>query len=242
MIGCACPTCTSTNPLNNRTRCGLALGLPEGNVLIDTTPELRVQLLREKIGLAHAILFTHDHADHLNGLDDVRVLYFYLQHALPVYCEMNVQERIRQAFAYAFTPDAVNYAGGVPLLDFHTIRPNQPFDLLGTRVTPFRLEHGRFRVLGFRIGNIAYCTDTNHIPPESMELLQGLDVLIIDALRPRSHVSHFSLDEAIEVSRQLKPKRTLFTHLCHELEHAETQAKLPDGMELAYDGLRIPLT
>ncbi len=242
MIGCGCTTCTSTNLRNKRSRCGLVLGLPEGNLLIDTTPELRMQLLREQIGLAHAIAYTHDHADHLYGLDDVRVLYFYLGHPLPVYCESNVEQRIRRAFDYAFTPEAATYAGGVPQLEFHEIAPGEPFQLLGADVLPLRLHHGKFRVLGFRIGNVAYCTDTNHIPPESMDQLAGLDVLIIDALRQKSHVSHYSLDEAIAVAEQLQPKRTLFTHMGHDLEHAATQALLPAGMELAYDGMRVPLS
>jgi phosphoribosyl 1,2-cyclic phosphate phosphodiesterase len=242
MIGCGCAVCTSTNPKNQRTRCGLALGLPEGNLLIDTTPDLRQQLLREGIGVAHAVAFTHDHADHIFGLDDVRVFFFYLGHALPLYCEGFVEERLRKSFDYAFTPAAASYAGGVPQVVFHTIEPGVPCELLGTSVLPFRLHHGRFEVLGFRIGNVAYCTDTNKIPPESLRLLDGLDLLILDALRPRPHVSHFSLQEAVEVARFIGAKRTLFTHMGHELEHEATNAELPPGMELAYDGLRLPLT
>jgi len=127
------------------------------------------------------------------------------------------------------------------VLDFRRISL-APVEILGTRITPLRLLHGRFEVLGFRVGNIAYCTDTNKIPDESRALLQGLDVLILDALRPRPHVSHFSLDEAVAVALELKPKRTVFTHMGHELEHAAVNAALPPGMELAYDGLRVPLT
>jgi phosphoribosyl 1,2-cyclic phosphate phosphodiesterase len=242
MIGCGCEICTSSNTKNHRTRCGLAIGLPEGNLLIDTTPDLRQQLLRERIGLAHAVVFTHDHADHVHGLDDVRVFYFYLGHALPAYCEDFVEERLRKSFDYAFTPEAIGYAGGVPQIKFHRIAPGVPFELLGAQVIPLRLHHGRFRVLGFRIGNVAYCTDTNHIPPESMSLLAGLDVLILDALRARPHVSHYSLDQAVEVARMLGPKRTFFTHMGHELDHDATNAVLPPGMELAYDGLRLELT
>lgn len=240
-VGCGCAVCLSDNPKNKRLRCGLALGLPGGALLIDTTPDLRYQLLREGIGVVHALLYTHDHADHVMGLDDVRVFYFYLGHALPVYCEEQVETRIRKSFDYAFAPDAANYAGGVPVLDFRRISL-APVEILGTRITPLRLLHGRFEVLGFRVGNIAYCTDTNKIPDESRALLQGLDVLILDALRPRPHVSHFSLDEAVAVALELKPKRTVFTHMGHELEHAAVNAALPPGMELAYDGLRVPLT
>jgi phosphoribosyl 1,2-cyclic phosphate phosphodiesterase len=240
-VGCGCEVCTSENPKNQRMRCALALGLPEGNLLIDTPPDLRSQLLREKIGVIHAVLYTHDHADHVFGLDDLRLFPHYLGHQLPVYCEDFVEARIRKSFDYAFAADNHGYAGGVPQLDLRRIA-TEPLDLLGQRVVPMRLIHGKFSVLGFRFGNIAYCTDTNGIPPESMTLLEGLDVLILDALRQRSHVTHFGLDQAIEVARQLRPNRTLFTHMCHDLEHEATNATLPQGMELAYDGMRLPLT
>lgn len=242
MIGCGCDVCTSNNTKNQRTRCGLAIGLPEGNLLIDTTPDLRQQLLRERIGVAHAVAFTHDHADHVFGLDDVRVFFFYLGRPLPIFCEDFVEARLRKSFDYAFTPEAASYAGGVPQVEFQRINAGLPFDVLGAGVTPLRLHHGRFRVLGFRIGNVAYCTDTNHIPPESMPLLAGLDVLILDALRARPHVSHFSLQQAIEVAETIGATRTLFTHMGHELEHEATNAGLPAGMELAYDGLRVDLS
>jgi phosphoribosyl 1,2-cyclic phosphate phosphodiesterase len=240
-IGCDCPTCTSENPKNQRMRCSLVLGLPEGNLLIDTTPDLRSQLLRERIGIVHSLLFTHDHADHLFGLDDVRIFAYYLGQALPTFCEDFVEARIRQSFDYAFTPEAASYGGGVPQLAFRRIT-TEPFAALGQRIVPIRLGHGRFRSLGFRFGNVAYCTDTNLIPDTSRPLLEGLDVLILDALRQKPHPTHFSLEEAIAVAEQLRPKRTLFTHMSHELEHESTNAALPPGMELAYDGLRVPLT
>ncbi len=241
VVGCGCATCASTDPRNNRLRCSLVLGLPGGNLLIDTPPDLRTQLLREKIGIVHAALFTHDHADHVFGLDDLRLFPYYLGHSLPVYCEAQVEARIRKSFDYAFAAEAKNYGGGVPQIEFQPIT-TEPFEVLGTRFTPIRLHHGRFRVLGFRFGNIAYCTDTNEIPPESWPLLEGLDVLILDALRPKPHATHFSLDEAVAVAERLKPRRTLFTHMSHDLEHAATNAALPAGMELAYDGLKIPLS
>ena len=241
-IGCACATCASNNPKNKRTRCSLVLGLPEGNLLIDTTPDLRMQLLREQIGIVDTVLYTHDHADHVFGLDDERFFPHYLGHALPVYCEDFVESRIRKSFDYAFTEVNHGYGGGVPQLDMRRIRAGETFTLLGQSIQCFRLWHGKFRVLGFRIGNIAYCTDTNGIPPESISQLEGLDVLILDALRPRAHVSHYSLDQAVEVARRLQPKRTYFTHMCHDLEHEATNAALPAGMELAYDGLRLTLS
>ena len=240
VIGCGCATCTSTNPRNNRLRCALVLGLPGGNLLVDTPPDLRTQLLREHIGIVHATLYTHDHADHVFGLDDLRLFPYYLGHPMPVFCEEQVESRIRKSFDYAFAAEAMNYAGGVPQIAFERIT-TEPFEVLGQRVIPLRLEHGKFRVLGFRFGNIAYCTDTNGIPPESWPALAGLDVLILDALRLKSHPTHFSLSEAVETAGRIGAKRTYFTHMSHDLEHEATNASLPPGMELAYDGLRIPL-
>jgi phosphoribosyl 1,2-cyclic phosphate phosphodiesterase len=241
VIGCGCATCTSPNPLNQRTRCSLILGLPEGDLLVDTAPDLRAQLLREEIGLVHAVLYTHEHADHLFGLDDLRVFAHYLGHDLPIYCDGKVEERIRKVFDYAFDPASREYpAGGVPRLAFRPVT-GEPLELLGARVIPVPLRHGRYHVWGYRFGDVAYCTDTNQIPPESQPLLEGLDVLILDCLRRRPHATHFSLDEAVAAAQRLAPKRTLFTHMCHDLEHEATNAVLPPGMELAYDGMRIPL-
>ncbi len=241
-IGCPCEVCTSSDPHDKRTRCAALLGLPAGNLLIDTPPDLRQQLLRERVGIVHAVLFTHEHADHIFGLDDLRLFQFYLGHPVPLYCEPLVEQRIRKSFDYAFSHLEPTHTGAVPQLAFERI-DLAPFALLGGQVQPVRLNHGpRFDVLGFRFGNVAYCTDTNGIPPESMARLEGLDVLIIDALRIRPHVTHFSLDEAIDVARKLRPKRTIFTHISHDLGHARTNAMLPAGMELGYDGQRIALT
>jgi phosphoribosyl 1,2-cyclic phosphate phosphodiesterase len=242
VIGCGCDVCQSTNPKNDRGRCSIVLGLPEGNLLIDTPPDLRNSLIRERIGLVQAVLYTHEHADHLFGLDDLRIFAHYLGHDLPVYCSERVDERIRQSFDYAFDPATQHYnAGGLPKLSLVRVT-NEPFEILGARAIPIPLRHGRYEVLGFRFGNVAYCTDTNGIPDASWPLLEGLDVLILGALRHRPHPTHFSLGEAIEVAQKLKPRRTYFTHICHDLEHEATNADLPTGIELAYDGLVIPLT
>ncbi len=246
VIGCGCETCRSARPgggkpKNRRTRCSLVLGLPEGNLLIDTPPDLHSQLLREDIGLVHAVLYTHDHVDHVYGLDDVRIFPFYLQRRLPIYCEDFVEERIRRAFDYAFLSQSDDFRpASIPQLEIRRIT-TEPFEVLGARIIPFRLRHGPFQVLGFRIGGIAYCTDTNGIPEESWPFLQRLDVLILDCLRPRPHFTHFGLDEALEAARRASARRTLFTHISHELEHDATNARLPRGMELAYDGQRIEL-
>ena len=242
MIGCGCPVCRSDNPRNKRTRCSAVLGLPGGNLLIDTSPDVREQLLREQIGIVHSVLYTHEHADHVFGLDDLRLMQFYLGGPVPLYCEAPVENRIRSSFDYAFSKAEQTHPGAVPQLVFHRVGL-EPFEILGTKVVPIRMQHGRrFQVLGYRFGNVAYCTDVNEIPAESMELLRGLDVLILDALRPRGHATHFSLEQAMEVVHVLAPKQTYFTHMSHELEHEATNASLPPGMALAYDGLRIDLT
>jgi phosphoribosyl 1,2-cyclic phosphate phosphodiesterase len=241
-IGCGCDVCRSSDPHNRRTRCSAILGLPGGNLLIDTSPDVRHQLLREEIGIVHAVLYTHEHADHVFGLDDLRLMQFYLGGPVPLYCEPPVEERIRKSYDYAFKRASDLHSGAVPQLVFHRIGLD-PFDVLGARITPLRLKHGkRFDVLGFRVGNVAYCTDVNAIPPESMDRLTGLDVLVLDALRPRGHATHFSLEEAIKIAHTLAPRQTYFTHMSHELEHEATNAALPLGMALAHDGLRIGLT
>lgn len=241
MIGCTCATCMSTDPKNHRTRCAVALGLPDGNLLIDTPPELRLQLLRQGIGIIHAVAYTHGHADHLFGLDDLRIFPRYLGTDVPIYCQAHVEQIIRRAFSYAFDPQAQDLpAGGVPRLAFHRLT-GEPFELLGARLIPVPLVHGQAGSLGFRIGNVAYCTDTKAIPPSSAELLQGLEVLILDGLRHHPHPTHLSVPEALQVIRQLRPRRTYLTHIAHQLEHHTTNQSLPSGVELAYDGLTISL-
>lgn len=239
MIGCDCTTCTSTNPKNHRYRCSVLIGTPQGNILIDTGPELRLQLLREKIGSVNAILFTHYHADHVFGLDDIRPLCHKLNAAMPLFCTALVEQKIRESFAYAFRGEVQQLPlGYVPRMAFQRIT-ERPFLVLGQEVTPVPLIHSTFDVFGFRIGDVAYCTDVNKIPHESWSLLEGLRVLVLDALRDRPHPAHFCLDEALDVIRQLKPGRAYLTHMCHELEHETVNRRLPPGVELAYDGLKF---
>ena len=203
--------------------------------------DLRVFLARAKgFDRVDAVLFTHYHADHIFGLDDVRVTYYVLQRALPVYAERPVQSVLRRTFSYAFDERAERIpGGGIPRLEMHSIDARRPFEVLGQECVPIRLLHGRFRVLGFRFGKLAYCTDVNRIPRRSMQLLQGLDVLVLDALRDRPHPTHFSLAESLEIVARLRPRRTYFTHMTHDLDHAATNALLPADVELAYDGLQV---
>lgn len=239
VIGCDCPVCTSPDPKNARTRPSVLLQTPAGNILIDTSPELRLQFVREKIAVAHAVLYTHYHVDHLFGLDDVRVFPRRLGHAVPIYCNDEVEEVIRTAFSYAFHAPAVSDPAFVlPKLEFRRVT-DEPLEILGLPVTPIPLVHGRFHVYGYRVGDLAYCTDVSEIPARSWPLLQGLDTLILDAVRPgESLPSHFGLDAALDVVAKLKPKRTYLTHLSHSMDPAKLT--LPPGVELAWDGLRVP--
>jgi phosphoribosyl 1,2-cyclic phosphate phosphodiesterase len=241
-IGCDCAVCTGGHPRNQRTRSSAILGLPQGNLLIDTPPDLRMQLLREKIPLVHAVLYTHEHADHLHGLDDVRLFPFMLGHPIQIYASEIVENRIRKVFDYAFEKRDPTHAGAVPSMQLCRV-DDRPLEILGSVLTPIPLIHGPYcKVYGYRIGNVAYCTDTNQIEPSSLELLEGLDVLVLDALRPTKHATHFSVGEALDVIEQLRPKKAYLTHLSHELDYMTFHRELPEHVALAYDGLRIPLT
>ena len=240
MLGCDCHVCTSKNPRNHRFRCSVLIGTPRGNILIDTTPEVRLQLLREDVKLVHAVVYTHYHVDHLFGLDDLRIFPVKLNGPLPIYCSDEVEAIIRQAFAYVFDPaNDLLPVGMVPRLELTRI-DERPFDVLGERLIPIPLRHGKFNVLGFRVGNVAYCTDVSYIPDQSWPLLEGLDVFVIDALRPgKPHLSHFSLEQALEAIARVKPRQAYLTHMAHTMEYDELMRTLPPGVEPAFDGLHF---
>ncbi|TWU48465.1 MBL fold metallo-hydrolase [Rubripirellula reticaptiva] len=241
-IGCDCEVCQSSDPTNNRTRCAITIETDGGTILVDTPPDLRTQLLREKIPLVHAVLFTHEHADHLFGLDDLRLFPFRLGGPVPLYCEPHVEARIRKSFDYAFTERTPTHPGATPQLECRTIGPDDAFDVLGVSVMPIPLKHGpHFNVLGFRIGDFAYCTDTNEIPPSSIERLQGVKTFVVGALRHKPHPTHFNVEQAVEVARQVGASQTWLTHISHDLDHQTTTRELPDGIDLAYDGLKVPI-
>jgi phosphoribosyl 1,2-cyclic phosphate phosphodiesterase len=240
VIGCSCDVCTSTNPRNHRTRTGVLVRAPEGDFLIDTPPELRLQLVREKVPTVHAVVYTHSHADHIFGLDDLRICGYRNNKPVVLCCEHTVEQQIRASFGYAFANEVLNaHHFAIPNLEFRPIGL-EPFELLGVTVQPIRLMHGKLPLLGFRIGNVAFCTDVSFIPEESWPLLDGLDVLVIDALREQPHPTHFSVGQALEVIERAKPRQAYFTHVSHSLEYEATNARLPKGVELSYDGLRIP--
>ncbi|MBU0637433.1 MAG: MBL fold metallo-hydrolase [Planctomycetes bacterium] len=234
MIACDCPVCTSTDPRDQRTRTGGLFSYDGHNVLIDTGPELRLQCVANGVRRADAVLYTHCHADHVAGLDDLRRFNWIQQQTLDLYSDGATAERLKQMFPYAFADDP-DYPSAKPQLRLNV--RTEPFELFGRRVQPIHYLHGRLPVLGYRIGAVAYCTDCNFIPAESRPLLDDLDILILDAVRRRPHSTHFNLEEAVAEAHRIGARRTYFTHIAHELGHAQTNAELPPGMALAYDGL-----
>jgi phosphoribosyl 1,2-cyclic phosphate phosphodiesterase len=227
--------CTSSDPRDKRLRPSLLLEFDGRVVVIDTTPDFRAQALRAGMVRLDAMVFTHAHADHIMGLDDTRVFYFRQQHPIPLYAEARCMATIRATFAYVFDGDYP--FGGVVKLDPHLIEG--PFDLWDLKITPVPVVHGHLPILGFRFRDTAYITDVSEIPESSLPLLEGLDILIIDALRIKPHPTHFSLSQALAVVERLKPRRAFFTHIAHDLGHAAINATLPPHVQLAYDGLRL---
>jgi phosphoribosyl 1,2-cyclic phosphate phosphodiesterase len=225
---------------NQRLRSGVLVRAPEGDFVIDTGPELRLQLLQNGASLIRAALFTHAHADHVTGLDDLRIFGFRLDAELPLFCEERVEKAIRQMFSYAFVDqETLTHRFAAPRFQFRRIVPGEPFELLGLEVLPIRLQHGPLPILGFRIGDVAFCTDVSSIPPESNQHLQNLDTLILGALRYKPHPTHLHVDAAVKVARKLNPRRTFLTHMAHDLDYELLDSELPDGMQPAHDGLVI---
>lgn len=238
VIGCECPVCCSGDPRNQRTRSSAAIQQGETTLLLDTATELRLQVLRAGLRRIDAVLYTHFHADHVSGLDDLKAFNAALGGPLPCYGNEITEASLRERYAYAFA--GTPWIGLIPHLTFTVAR--EPFRLGGLELTPIPLIHGRIMSCGWRVGDIAYLTDTNGIPPGSRQLLGGLQVMVIDALRPRPHPTHFSIAEALEAIAELRPRRALLTHLNHEVDHAAVSAELPPGVELAYDGLVVEVS
>ncbi len=236
MIACDCPVCTSTDPRDKRTRPSIFIESGAECLLVDTSPELRLQCIANHVRRVDAVLYTHHHIDHLAGLDDLRRFNWIQNAPLPCYGQSETLERLRTMFAYAFEDDP-EYPSSKPQLVLREI--NGPFTIGNTTITPIPLLHGMMPVLGFRVGRFAYCTDVNEIPSKSWTLLEGLDVLILDALRKRTHPTHFNLEQAVDHARRIGARQTFFTHIAHELGHEATNRELPDEMALAYDGQQI---
>jgi phosphoribosyl 1,2-cyclic phosphate phosphodiesterase len=211
--------------------------MPDGTaILVDTSPDLRQQALRHDLRRVDAVLYTHGHADHVLGLDDMRCFNALQEARIPCYGDPQTIREIRQTFAYIFDR-ATPAGGGLPEIDLFPV--SGAFSLGEYRVTPVPLWHGKRLVYGYRVGSLAYLTDCSAIPDESWPIIEGTEVLVIDALRHRRHPTHFSVAEALEVVERLAPRHAWFTHICHDLPHVETSAALPENVQLAYDGLSV---
>jgi phosphoribosyl 1,2-cyclic phosphate phosphodiesterase len=235
-LGCDCRVCTSTDPRDRRTRPSIAITWNGHRALIDTGPDFRTQALREGIDSVDAVFYTHSHADHVLGLDDLRPLSFRHKSKIPLYADDAAATVIERIFDYTFDPGS-RYATKARVV-MHRLEGS--VEIEGAVFQRVPLTHGRIEVAGFRFGNAAYLTDMNDIPDRSMPLLENLDVVIMDALRKTPHPSHATLDQALKFVDRLQPRRAFFTHMSHELLHAETNNELPPHVQLAYDGLRIP--
>lgn len=234
MIGCGCEVCKSQDPRDKRLRASVLVEHEGLRVLVDAGPDFRYQMLRAGVSSLDAILLTHNHKDHTGGLDDIRAFNYHEKRATQIYCEKYVEESLRKEYSYAF--EEIKYPGA-PEWDVHIIDEN-PFTIKGVEITPIRGRHFKLPVLGYRFGNIAYCTDMNHIPEEEYSKLQGLDHFIINCVRRGRHISHYSLEQAIEVAEKVGAKHSWLTHLSHQLPtYNELAAELPEGIHPAYDGL-----
>lgn len=237
VIGCTCETCTSDDPRNHRYRASALVEVRGRAFLIDTGPEMRLQALRARIQRIDAVLYTHFHADHVHGIDDLKAFNAVLGGPLLCFGNAQTEAALRSRFDYAFA--GTPWVGLIPHLIFETVE--ETFDLLGIEVTPVDLQHGRIRSCGWRIGGLAYLTDANGIPPASMAKLHGLDLLVIDGLRPTPHPTHYSIGEAVAIARELRPRETLLTHMNHNVEYTRESSDLPPNVSLAYDGLVLEL-
>lgn len=238
MLGCRCETCTSQDSRDQRLRASALVRWQNRCAVIDTTPEFRLQLLREKVRSLDAVLLTHHHADHINGFDDLRQFTFKTADPIPVYGSPSALAGIRHQFNYIW--EATQVGGGLPKVRLIPVR--RAFSIHGLQVAPVPVKHGCLTVYGYRIGDLAYISDVSHIPDESHPLLDGIRTLIIDAVRYRHHSTHFNLEEALAAARRIGSERTILTHLNHNFLHGKLAEELPDGVEPGRDGLRVTAT
>jgi phosphoribosyl 1,2-cyclic phosphate phosphodiesterase len=238
VIGCQCAVCTSLDYRDKRLRVSVHLQVQGKSIIIDSGPDFRQQVLRERIDHLDALVFTHEHKDHTAGLDDIRAYNFRQRQDMPVYAEPRVLAQLKQEFAYIF---AEKKYPGVPQVQLMPLESDtESFWVQGVEVQPIRAMHYKLPVLGFRIGGFTYVTDANYLSPEALEQMRGSEIIVLNALRNEPHISHFSLSEAVEILQDLAPRRAYLTHISHMLgRHREVEAKLPDFIRLAYDGLRV---
>lgn len=237
-LGCRCAVCASGDPRDKRLRPSVLIRYNQRNVLVNTTPDFRQQALRAGIERLDAILFTHSHADHIMGLDDVRPFNFRQRGPIPIYGSESTMAAIHRCFPYIF--DQKETESSIPRLEIRVL-DGAPFDLFGLEFLPVPIWHGRATIYGFRFATAAYLTDHSEIPEESLAMLRGLDVLFLDALRYKPHPTHSTVERSLRTVEQLQPNRTFFTHICHDLGHERAESMLPPHVRLAYDGLEIPL-
>ena len=237
LIGCQCPVCTSKDPRDARLRTSIKIESETTCIIIDTTPDFRYQMLRTKTTHIDGVVFTHPHRDHYAGLDDIRPFNFFSGKSMPIYANAITQVAIKRDFYYAFES---NKDAGLPEMQLHTIEEDKPFIIGDMELTPIQVMHREMPVLGFRIGNFTYITDANYIAPASIEKIKGSKLLILNALRPEPHQTHFTLSEAISMTKTLDVPQTYFTHFSHQIGlHALVDPNLPEGISMAYDGLEI---
>ncbi len=238
VVGCSCRTCISTDVRNKRTRCSSIIVLPGGEtILIDTGPDLRQQALRERLNRVDAVLYTHTHADHLHGIDDLRAFCQIQRQQIPLYGSHDTIQHIANKFPYVLR-EASNF-WDLPVLAVK--RVSEPFELFGVKITPIPVKHGNSDILGYRIGNIAYLTDVSAIPESSMALLQGLEVLMLDCLRFTTHPTHINLEQSLEYASLIQANQTYLIHMTHEIEFETVSQQLPPSVRLGYDGLRVSI-
>mgnify|MGYP006283524089 CR=1 FL=1 len=237
IIGCNCPTCMSVNDKNKRFRSSIHLNISDKDILIDTPPELRLQLLKNDINNIDLILFTHAHADHIMGFDDIRAINRLKDNVIPWYGNQDTIDRLSNIFNYIFNP--VQIGGGIPQVSLKKI--DTTFKYKDLTITPLPVMHGKIEILGFKIKNLAYITDCSYIPENTYNLLKNIDYLVIDALRFKTHPTHMNIDEALSVIERLNLSRAYLTHISHEIEHIQVSKYLPDNVKLAYDGLKIEI-
>jgi len=238
VITCDCKVCTSTDKRDNRLRTSAMIEIGEEVFVIDSGPDFRIQMLREKVQNLSAILFTHEHRDHIAGLDDVRAFNYVLNKRIDIYGNEKTMEMIKTEFPYIFTEQRYF---GAPQLNVHLI-DDKPFTVFGYDFTPIKVMHDKLPVLGYRIGDLTYITDASHIEPEEIEKIRGSRVIVLNALRNSKHVSHFSVEEAVAILEDLKPEKAFLTHMSHFIgNHADLEKKLPDFIKPAYDGLQVEI-
>ncbi|MFW6309998.1 MAG: MBL fold metallo-hydrolase [Prolixibacteraceae bacterium] len=238
VIGCSCEVCQSENPRDKRLRSSLLIKTGGQNFVIDAGPDFRQQMLREQVKTLRAVLVTHEHVDHVVGLDDIRSYNWIQKHPMDIYAEERVQEAIKRIFHYVFADQKYP---GIPKMKLHSVN-DQPIEIDGTQFIPIRCYHHKLPVYGFRVGDLTYITDTNFVPPEEMQKVKGSRILIINALRREKHISHFNLEEALGMIDEIQPEKAYLTHLSHGFgKHDDIEKELPENVFLAYDGLKIEL-